>query len=396
MAAHPDDETLGASGCAQALHAAGCAVSVVVATDGEAAFPESTAAERQELARQRRRELIDALAAQGLGECPVTWLGLPDSGLAEHHDDLVARLTPLLADADCCLLPWPDDPHPDHQAAGRAALEAAPITAHRWSFPIWMWLWTRLDDPVIPWDQAHRRQLSPTQRDRKALAIGSYVSQVNPGPHGEEPILTATTLEAFRGPDEVLFHHPRQRTAPVERFASLYAADTDPWQVGGSWYERRKRAITLASLPRQRYRHGLEPACGLGLLTAELADRCDRLTAFDPVSAAVHATRQRVNAHVAVAQGGLPHDIPAEPVDLVVLSEILYYLSDEDLDLTIRRLLDAVEPGGDLVVVHWRPWAPEATRDGETTHALLADRPELDVLVDHRDEHFVLHVLRRR
>ena len=82
VAAHPDDETLGASGCLQALHRAGAEVTLVVATDGEAAYPALDADARRDLARARRVELAAALRAQGLGDVAVHWLGLPDSGLA--------------------------------------------------------------------------------------------------------------------------------------------------------------------------------------------------------------------------------------------------------------------------------------------------------------------------
>ena len=141
VAAHPDDETLGASGCLQALHRAGAQVTLVVATDGDAAYPALGSAARRDLGRARRAELAAALRAQGLGEVPVHWLGLPDSGLAGCSAELRASLAPLLTGADAYLAPWTGDPHPDHQAAGEAAADVAPVTAHGWSYPIWMWAW---------------------------------------------------------------------------------------------------------------------------------------------------------------------------------------------------------------------------------------------------------------
>jgi hypothetical protein len=56
----------------------------------------------------------------------------------------------------------------------------------------------------------------------------------------------------------------------VERFATLSADGNDPWDTG-SWYERRKRALMLAALPQERYGTALEPGCGTGELTVELA-----------------------------------------------------------------------------------------------------------------------------
>ena len=133
VAAHPDDETLAASGVMQAAHATGAYVELVVATDGEAAFPAADAACREELRRARRRELRAALHAQGLGDTPVHWLGLPDSALDDA--ELEELLVPLLAGADSYLAPWTGDPHPDHAAAGRAAARAAPLTTCGWYLP---------------------------------------------------------------------------------------------------------------------------------------------------------------------------------------------------------------------------------------------------------------------
>ena len=396
VAAHPDDETLGASGVLQALHQHGCRVDVVVASDGEAAFPVLGTEERAELGRRRRHELTESLQEQGLGDSEVHWLGLPDSGLSDHVDELVAALRELLADADCCLLPWPHDPHPDHSVVGKAALSAAPVTAHCWSYPIWMWHWTAEESAEIPWRHAHRHTLSDAELGRKSAGIKAFVSQLERGPDGSDPILPSDVLEHFMRDSEVLFREPRRQSAPLDRFRELYATSPDPWRTTDSWYERRKRAVLLAALPSERYRHAVEPACGVGALTAQLAMRADKVHAFDAVPKAVQATRKLGVPNITATEALLPGGFPDESADLVVLSEILYYLSDEDLRKTVDNAITCLAPGGDLVLAHWRPWAPEATRDAAEAHELVAGRPELTTLVEHRDEEFLLHVLRRR
>ena len=398
VAAHPDDETLGASGVVQHLHARGATVELVVATDGEAAFPALSAPERTALGRLRREELRAALRAQGLGEVLVHWLGLPDSGLAEHRAELAEALIPLLAGADLCLAPWPGDPHPDHQTVGDVALATAPLTAHRWSYPIWMWHWLHPGDPAIPHGQAHTHRMSAVVRKRKAAGLAAFESQLRPGPNGESPIVDADMLGHFGRDVEVFFRQPPSRTAPVDRFVELYDRAADPWGVANSWYERRKRTVLLAALPDERYGTVAEPACGTGILTAELAERADRVHAFDPVPAAVRHTRARTaeSANVTVSEGALPGDLPAGPVDLVVFSEILYYLDDADLKSTVDKAVSTLRPGGQLLAAHWLPWAPEAPRDGMAAHRFLLADPRLDRLVEHLDEHFVLHVLARR
>ena len=85
-------------------------------------------------------------------------------------------------------------------------------------------------------------------------------------------------------------------------------------------------------------------------------------------------------------------DALPDDADLVVLSEVLYYLSAED----VAQVADRIPPGADVVLVHWRGWPAEAPRDAAATHRQLTDDPRFATLVEHVDESFLLHVLRRR
>ncbi len=209
VAAHPDDETLALGGFLQQLSARAVRLAIVVATDGEAAFPALSAAERARLADTRRRELHAALRAHGLGTAPVTWLALPDSRLGEHEQRLTRALRPLLAGADASVVPWPGDPHPDHRAAGRAASAAAPWGGRVWSYPVWMWHWMRPDAAVIPWRRAAVQRLSGEQRARKSAGLAEFVSQTGPGPAGNGPVLPPRVLAHFERDVEVLFEERR-------------------------------------------------------------------------------------------------------------------------------------------------------------------------------------------
>lgn len=381
VAAHPEDQTLGVSGLAQHLHDRGTAVRIVVATDGAAAFPGLSESDRQALDGRRRRELRESLRAQGMPDVPVHWLGLPD---AADRDTLADLLTGPLADADVCFVPWPGDPHPDHQAVAAAALDVAPVTTHRWSYPIRTWP-ERTSRHV-----AFAYHLDDRQLRRKAAGLAALVSQREPCAGGGDPIPLRHV--------EVVFREPPRRSAPISRFERLYDEGGDPWQVATKWYERRKRANLLAALPDERYGTAVEPACGTGALTRELAARCDHVLAFDPVAEAVRRCRENTAGlpGVHVSPGALPADLPAGPVDLVVFSEILYYLDDDDLAKSVQAAVDALRPGGCLAAVHWLPWAAEAPRDGMAAHEYLTGHPALSPVVEHRDERFVLHVMRRR
>ena len=158
---------------------------------------------------------------------------------------------------------------------------------------------------------------------------------------------------------------------PPSYFDDLYAAGDDPWSLRTRWYERRKYALTTAALPRRRYAEALEVGCSVGELTAALAPRCDRLTAWDASAAAVARAAER-NPGVDVQQRVAPVD-PLPPVDLLVLSEVLYYLSAPDLAALLEQVRTAVRPGGTLVAVHWRHPVADYPQTGDAVHEALRE-----------------------
>jgi SAM-dependent methyltransferase len=186
-------------------------------------------------------------------------------------------------------------------------------------------------------------------------------------------------------------------STPIAYFEQMYAGNPDPWDFAGRWYDHRKHDLTVASLTREVYRSAFEPGCSTGMLTARLAGRCDRLLAVDAVESAVRTAADRVAAqpHVTVARARMPHDWPAGPFDLVVLSELGYYFDDGELDHLLYRAVTSLEPGGELVAVHWRRPVAEHVRDGDEVHARIAASPYLERVGSHREADFVLEVFTR-
>jgi len=157
-------------------------------------------------------------------------------------------------------------------------------------------------------------------------------------------------------------------------FDDLYDAHADPWGFQDRWYERRKRTLTLAALPLRRYRYAFEPGCSLGVLTAELAGRCDRILATDVAPAALAAAGERLADHegVELRRWALGQAWPPGPFDLVVLSEVLYYLDAELLGQVLIEATQALEPGGTLLAVHWRHPVSDYPLGGDRVHAEIA------------------------
>lgn len=168
----------------------------------------------------------------------------------------------------------------------------------------------------------------------------------------------------------------------AEYLHAMYARSDDPWQIGAGFYERRKREIVLACLPRQRFRSAFEPGCGTGELTLPLAERCDRLLAADLVPRAVQLARQRLGSSADKAGGsgvelrqlGLP-DWPSERrFDLVVLSELGYYVSPSDWRNAIGRMAETLLEPWTVLACHWmRPFA-ERLQSTDEIHAAIGER----------------------
>ncbi|MEP6648363.1 MAG: class I SAM-dependent methyltransferase [Lapillicoccus sp.] len=183
-------------------------------------------------------------------------------------------------------------------------------------------------------------------------------------------------------------------------FEQMYAANPDPWGFATRWYEQRKYALTLAALTRARYQSAFEPGCSIGVLTAQLAQRCDRLLAVDLVDAAVRQARHRVAAlgrgagAVDVRQWDATHDPwPDGSFDLIVVSEVLYYLDPDDAGRFVRSAVDHLAGDGEIVLAHWRPRVPEYPLTGDEAHAVARRASTLEVAAHYEDDDVVLDVL---
>ncbi len=178
-------------------------------------------------------------------------------------------------------------------------------------------------------------------------------------------------------------------------FEQVHGDSDDPWDVD-SPYERRKRAVTLASLPAERYGRALEVGCSIGALAVDLAGRCDHLLAIDGSERAIDLASHRTAGlrHVDVRQARIPDEWPDGRFDLVSISEVGYFLDPTELADVILRARDALTEAGHLLLCHWRHEIVGWPLDGPDVHeAFLATGAR--VLVEHRERDFELLVLAR-
>lgn len=161
-----------------------------------------------------------------------------------------------------------------------------------------------------------------------------------------------------------------------EYFEQLFVDSDDPWRFQSSWYEARKRALTLGCLPAATYGSAYEPGCANGELSAALAGRCRRLLVSDIAAGAVELARRRLAAfaHAEVRRSTLPEEWPDERFDLVVVSELGYYLDGDTLDRFAAKVRESLNDEGTVLACHWR-WPIEGcSLDGDEVHRRLADR----------------------
>jgi 2-polyprenyl-3-methyl-5-hydroxy-6-metoxy-1,4-benzoquinol methylase len=187
-------------------------------------------------------------------------------------------------------------------------------------------------------------------------------------------------------------------TLKPEQFEALYAADPDPWNFAASPYERAKYTLTLNAIPKLRSRSALEVGCSIGVLTRLLASHCDSLLAIDAAQAPLVEARRRCAdlPGVRFEQMFVPEQWPGGVFDLILLSEVVYYLSREDVGRLAANVTRSLAPDGSVILVHWTG-STDYPLSGDEAVALFIERMGSACVVRRADRHaeFRLDVLSR-
>lgn len=177
-------------------------------------------------------------------------------------------------------------------------------------------------------------------------------------------------------------------------FDSLYEQDSDPWGFSTRWYEQRRYALTLAALTKARYTNVFEPGCSIGVLSELLAPRCDRILAADiSAKALAIASSRGLPDNIQLELRSVPEDWPEETFDLILLSEVCYYLDEESFRQVIDRSGNSLEEGGQLLVVNWRQPVEGSVMSGDQIHRVLQMDSGLIPLAAYIDTWFRLDLL---
>ena len=161
VAPHPDDETLAAGGLIATQRSRQIPVTLLAVTDGEAAYPNVPY-----LGRTRRIEQARAAEALGIERDAIIRLELPDSAVTESEAALTNRIEACINSDTLLVAPWERDPHPDHEACGRAAATAATRTGAT-LISYFFWTWHRFRPECLNELQLGRLALSTDARLRR-------------------------------------------------------------------------------------------------------------------------------------------------------------------------------------------------------------------------------------
>jgi SAM-dependent methyltransferase len=189
---------------------------------------------------------------------------------------------------------------------------------------------------------------------------------------------------------------------PTTYFDGVYQANADPWAFATSPYERAKYEATLAALPNERYASAFEIGCSIGVLSEMLAKRCDKLLSVDASELPLETARQRLAPYpqVTIRQLSIPDQFPDDPFDLIILSEVGYYLVEADLQRARQAMLDHLNPGGHLLLVHWTPVVHDYPLTGDQVHeqfmAVAGDDQPLMHLLNQRAETYRMDLFQKR
>jgi SAM-dependent methyltransferase len=181
-------------------------------------------------------------------------------------------------------------------------------------------------------------------------------------------------------------------TVSKEFFEGKYRANSDPWNFSTSSYELNRYGEILRLLGNRSFNHAFEPGCSVGVLTEQLAGRCQHLLAMDISPTAVANARQRCTKYpnVTIVEGALPDDLPQASFDLIIFSEIGYYFERGALAAIRDLLIQRLAREGVLIGVHWLGVSADHLLTGDEVQDVLRSSTSLTMTASRRHDGFLL------
>jgi SAM-dependent methyltransferase len=157
----------------------------------------------------------------------------------------------------------------------------------------------------------------------------------------------------------------------VAGFDRKFRQNIDPWNYAASPFERFQRRELTRACGLTKHGRVLELGCANGETTRTLTRLSLRLLAVDGSATAIATAKHRLTDAASVTFKCLivPEKMPRGSFDLIIVSELAYYLPQHRLSLLGHRIARSLAPGGRAVILnHLR------TFDDAAQHPALAHR----------------------
>jgi len=120
----------------------------------------------------------------------------------------------------------------------------------------------------------------------------------------------------------------------------------------------------MAALPRETFGAALEVGCAEGFLSEYLSARVAHLIACDLSREAISHARENCKGfpQIDFRVADIRHDFPGEELDLCLFSDVLFYLSQREIEATLKEAARRIKPGGFLVMAQeWKDYYSNLT-----------------------------------
>lgn len=163
------------------------------------------------------------------------------------------------------------------------------------------------------------------------------------------------------------------RPITLTEFEMRFRQDPDPWQTHTRRREKVKRHQLMQAAGFRRWSRALELGAGNGSNTVLLARRSLQLDACEATDSGFALIQEAVASlpNVQVCKHVIPERFPSSFYDLIVISEVLYYLPPGHLRKLSRAISRALVPGGRLVLAHHHRRFADAWLGGATAQENL-------------------------
>jgi len=160
----------------------------------------------------------------------------------------------------------------------------------------------------------------------------------------------------------------------ASHFARLYESNPDPWGFRSDPYEQAKYGQSIELLANRRFANAVEIGCSIGVLTHMLAPSCASLLGLDIVEQPLEAARQRCadQPWVRFQLMKVPDAWPDQQFDLILLSEVLYFLSPAAIERCAARVKASLLPAATVLLVNWLGRSDDPCSGDEAAERFIA------------------------